>query len=232
MFAKQVTRSFVSKRILESRESLFSLVFVVFILAYAVDEFLSRKVGFSQYTVAVMATLTTFGVVFGIVLWDITVRRWQRFYLNPGEVIFARKEAESIVVKNTTDVERGLLDGCSDLTVVNVWPWVDRHFECLVGKHKTAFLLSLKVVSFEAEALEKWLRFSEADILSEIRNEAQELASQLGIGRALESPQEFAQRLSERLNLQLFGVMGVQISISPVAGQEDLSSSAKKSLTN
>lgn len=231
-FYEPLTTYLLSQRVLERREPLYLLFFLVFFLSYVADHFLRESLGLGQYTLAAFVSVVSLVIILAILGCDITTRRWQRFYLHPGEVIFARKGLESIVVKSTEEIRSGALEGCSDITIIHTWPWGCRRFECLVGKHKTAFLLSIKVVSLEAYGLERWLRLSESDVLSDFRHGAQDLAAMLGVGRALESPHEFAQLLTELLNNRLFSNMGVQILVSPTAEQEGLRSSAEESLLN
>lgn len=155
---------------------------------------------------------------------------WHRFALYPNEVILARKGSELIVIRTTEEIKNRALDGCSDLVLIKTEPWVKRPFECWVGRHKMTFLLSLKVLDPDVETLGKWMNMMESEILREFRIGAKELASQLGIGRALESPHEFAQLLTECLNRRLFSIVAVQIEVSPTAEQEDLHTSAEESL--
>lgn len=221
-FAQRVSYSVLNKRILESRESLFSLVFIVFLIAYCIDEVVGLSFGLSQYSIAVIAVVTTLVAISGILLWDMTAGRWRRFFLNPGEILFAQKKDSHRVLSRTEEVQQEELEEFSDVFIVKTQPWVRRRLRCLVGKYSTTFLLTLEVVARDVGSINQWLKFSEDDVLSEFRKEVQAQAFDFGVGRALESPEEFCALLTLSLNKRLFEAMGVRITVEHLTEEEQV----------
>jgi len=231
-FYEPLTSELLDRRAQDWRQllSLFFAGVIVFTALETQTQYQRTDRGIGDYVLEAISAVAIWYALTVFLSKVLILPRWHRFELYPNEVILARKGSQSIVIRTTKEIRRRALDGCSDILVVKTEPWIKRPFECMVGKHKTTFLLSLKVVNSDVETLEKWVNFSESEIQREFRNGAKELASQLGVGRALESPHEFAQILTECLNRRLFSIIGVQIEVGLTAEQEDLRRNAAESL--
>lgn len=203
---------------------------ILFFGLQMVDKEQKGGMHFAEYLLVCIVTVVSWHFLHILMTRVLFAPNWHRFVLYPSEVILARKGSELIVIRTIEQIKNRALAGCSDILVIKTEPWVKQPFECLVGRHKMTFLLSLKVTDPNVDTLEKWMNLSEPEILREFRIGAKELASQLGIGRALESPHEFAQLLTEFLNRRLFAIISVQMEVSPTADQEDLHASAEEAL--
>jgi hypothetical protein len=231
-FFMPLTVEMLERRVVDWRQFLSlgcAAVVLIFGLQTA-DRTHRGDIGFAEYLLVGIATVVVWHFLHIFLTRKIFPPNWHRFELYPNEVIFARKGSELIVIRTNEEIKNRVLDGCSDILVIKTEPWFKRPFDCSVGRHKMTFLLSLKVVDPSIDTVEKWVSFSESEILREFRDGAKELASQLGVGRALESPHEFAQLLTECLNRRLFSIIAVQIEVSPTADQEDLHASAEEAL--
>jgi hypothetical protein len=230
-FYEPLTSELLERRTQDWRQllSLFFAGVIVFMALETQSQYQRIDRGIGDYVLEAISAVAIWYVLTVFLSKVLILPRWHRFELYPNEVILARKGSQSIVIRTTKEIRRRALDGCSNILVVKTEPWIKRPLECMVGKHKTTFLLSLKVVNSDVETLEKWVNFSESEIQREFRNGAKELASQLGVGRALESPHEFAQILTECLNRRLFSIIGVQIEVGLTAEQEDLRRNAAES---
>lgn len=215
-FSKALSPSLVNKRVLENRESLSALVFLVFLACYALDSSAGEIFGLERFSFAAIGTLLTVIGIAAILVRDLTIRRWQNFSLDYGEMLFAQNDTTCKVVLRNEDIHRGALSGFSEITVVYSRPWWHRKFECLVGKIKVQFILDLELRNPEAESIKRWLTISEDDALREIREGIQRLASTLPQGLSAELLKQISRALNQELNTRLFEPAGAFLFMAPV----------------
>lgn len=215
-FSKALSPSLVNKRVLENRESLSALVFLVFLACYALDSTTGKIFGLGRFGFAAIGALLTLIVIAAVLVRDLTIRRWQNFSLDYGEMLFAKNDTTCKVVLRNEDIHRGALSGFSEITVVYSRPWWHRKFECLVGKTKVQFILGLELRNPEVESIKRWLAISEDDALREIREGAQRLASKFPQELDVESLKQIARELNHELNMRFFQPAGAFLFMAPV----------------
>jgi hypothetical protein len=215
-FSKALSPSLVNKRVLENRESLGALIFLVFLACYALDSIVGQVFGLEPFGFAVFGALVALAVIAAILVRDLTISRWKNFSIDYGEILFARNDSSYKVVLCNEEIRSGALSGFSEVTVVFTRPWWHHRFECLVGKTKVQFILDLELRDLQADSVKRWLAISEEDALREIRTAAQRLAAKFPQELTAESMRQISRELNQELNTQIFQPAGAYLFVAPV----------------
>jgi len=213
-FYKPLSLSLIYDRTAIKRESYLAMFLFAFLLSYMMDEVLGQLFGLSQYTICGLAGIGGLAVLGCLIINDTFFRKWQLFYLEPSECLFAYRGEEPILVTSTEAIRQGVLEGCHKITLISNRPWFNRKIEIMIGGAAFHFSASLKLSPKNARGVREWLNFEEEDVINEIKSCSSTIARSIGIGVALESPREFTSMIEQKFNSSLLGELGFTLSLS------------------
>lgn len=215
-FHKRLTFWMICKRVRLAQISDVPIVFILFIIAYTLDNLFGAQFGLSQHTIAGWTGFAGIIWLFLMELRDFTINRWNLFPLFHDELILARKKDSYIVAQTSQDLRNGALKGCREKYLVSVKPWRNHPIAFAVGDISCNLSVSLELQKIDAPGIHQWLQFTEKDVVNVINRVSANALPLIGMQNILQSSYPLKKMVEDEVNSKYLGMTGMAMSIGAV----------------